>query len=128
MGMVRKSATRFTKKTARLQAARVGPLFVDEVGEIPLELQTKLLRVFRRGNTSGWERKPPEKVKVRIIAATNRKLAQEVEAGRFLQDLYYRLNVFPIEVAPPRNRKEDITLLATPFMSHVLKKRCYIQK
>jgi transcriptional regulator with GAF, ATPase, and Fis domain len=61
-------------------------------------------------------------VNVRIIAATNRKLAQEVETRRFRQDLYYRLNVFPIEVAPLRNRKEDIPLLANTFMAHVRKK------
>ena len=109
-------------RAGRFQAADGGTLFLDEVGEIPLEMQSKLLRVLQEGEYERVGEETTRKVNVRIIAATNRKLAQEVEARRFRQDLYYRLNVFPIEVAPLRNRKEDIPLLASMFMANVRKK------
>ena len=109
-------------RAGRFQAADGGTLFLDEVGEIPLEMQSKLLRVLQEGEYERVGEETTRKVNVRIIAATNRKLAQEVEAKRFRQDLYYRLNVFPIEVAPLRNRKEDIPLLAGTFMAQVRKK------
>jgi transcriptional regulator with GAF, ATPase, and Fis domain len=109
-------------RDGRFQAADGGTLFLDEVGEIPLEMQSKLLRVLQEGEYERVGEETTRKVNVRIIAATNRKLAQEVEARRFRQDLYYRLNVFPIEVAPLRNRKEDIPLLAATFMALVRKK------
>ena len=109
-------------RAGRFQAADGGTLFLDEVGEIPLEMQSKLLRVLQEGEYERVGEETTRKVNVRIIAATNRKLAQEVEARRFRQDLYYRLNVFPIEVAPLRNRKEDIPLLAGTFMALVRKK------
>ena len=109
-------------RAGRFQAADGGTLFLDEVGEIPLEMQSKLLRVLQEGEYERVGEETTRKVNVRIIAATNRKLAQEVEAKRFRQDLYYRLNVFPIEVAPLRNRKEDIPLLASMFMAHVRRK------
>jgi transcriptional regulator with GAF, ATPase, and Fis domain len=109
-------------RAGRFQAADGGTLFLDEVGEIPLEMQSKLLRVLQEGEYERVGEETTRKVNVRIIAATNRKLAQEVEARRFRQDLYYRLNVFPIEVAPLRNRKEDIPLLAATFMALVRKK------
>ena len=80
--------------------------FLDEVGEIPLEMRSKLLRVLQEGEYERVGEENHRKVNVRIIAGTNRKLAQEVEARRFRQDLDYRLNVFPIEVAPLRNRKK----------------------
>jgi transcriptional regulator with GAF, ATPase, and Fis domain len=109
-------------RAGRFQAADGGTLFLDEVGEIPLEMQSKLLRVLQEGEYERVGEEATRKVNVRIIAATNRKLAQEVEARRFRQDLYYRLNVFPIEVASLRNRKEDIPLLAGTFMAQVRKK------
>ncbi|MCZ6801715.1 MAG: sigma 54-interacting transcriptional regulator [Nitrospirae bacterium] len=109
-------------RAGRFQAADGGTLFLDEVGEIPLEMQSKLLRVLQEGEYERVGEETTRKVNVRIIAATNRKLAQEVEGGRFRQDLYYRLNVFPIEVAPLRNRQEDIPLLAATFMALVRKK------
>jgi transcriptional regulator with GAF, ATPase, and Fis domain len=103
-------------RIGRFEAAAGGTLFLDEIDEIPLELQSKLLRVLQ---DKCYERVGEEKtrcVDVRIVAATNRDLEKEVAAGRFRQDLYYRLNVFPIKVAPLRARKEDIALLATHFI------------
>jgi DNA-binding NtrC family response regulator len=103
-------------RAGRFEVAAGGTLFLDEVGEIPLELQSKLLRVLQE---KSYERVGEEKTRradVRIVAATNRDLKREVEAGRFRQDFYYRLNVFPLTVAPLRDRKEDIPLLATHFI------------
>jgi transcriptional regulator with GAF, ATPase, and Fis domain len=106
----------FKDRAGRFEAADGGTLFLDEVGEIPLELQSKFLRVLQEKQ---YERVGDERtrtVNVRIIAATNRNLKLDVEAGRFRQDLYYRLNVFPVEVAPLRKRKDDIPLLAAHFL------------
>jgi len=91
-------------------------LFLDEVGEIRLETQSKLLRVIQEGEFERIGEGKTRKVDVRIIAASNRDLKGEVEAGRFRQDLYYRLNVFPIEVAPLRHRVDDIPLLASRYL------------
>ncbi len=103
-------------RAGRFELANGGTLMLDEVGEIPLELQSKLLRVLQEGT---YERIGEDKTRdanVRVIAATNRDLKAEIDRGRFRQDLFYRLNVFPIEVPPLRKRKEDIPILAEVFL------------
>ena len=112
----------FQDRIGRFEAANGGTLFLDEVGEIPLDLQSKLLRVLQENQYERVGEVKTRDVDVRIIAATNNDLKKEIEAGRFRQDLYYRLNVFPLEVPPLRSRKEDIPLLAAHFVKLFVKK------
>ncbi len=105
-----------TKQVGRFELANGSTLFLDEVGELPLELQAKLLRVVQDGEFERLGSPKTIRVDVRVIAATNRDLAECVKNRSFRQDLYYRLNVFPIHVPPLRERAEDIPLLAWAFV------------
>ena len=104
-------------REGRFQLADGGTLFLDEVAEIPLELQSKLLRVLQEGQFERLGEDRTRQVSVRVIAATNRNLQREVEAGRFRQDLFFRLSVFPLKVPPLRDRLDDIPVLASSFLN-----------
>ena len=103
-------------RVGRFEAADGGTIFLDEVGEIPLSLQTKLLRVLQEGEYERLGEERTRKVDVRVIAATNKKLKEEVKNKAFRDDLFYRLNVFPIHVSPLKDRIDDIPLLASHFI------------
>jgi formate hydrogenlyase transcriptional activator len=105
-----------TQKIGRLELADQGTLFLDEVGDIPIEIQPKLLRALQEKEFERLGSTYTRKVNLRLIAATNRDLEQMVAAREFRSDLYYRLNVFPIRIPPLRERKEDISLLASYFV------------
>jgi transcriptional regulator with GAF, ATPase, and Fis domain len=121
-GHVRGAFTGATSnKIGKFQAADGGTLFLDEIGEMPIELQVKLLRalqervVFRVGDTR------PEPVDIRVLTATNRELDKEIIAGRFREDLYYRLNVVNLELPPLRDRGDDVVVVARYMLSHFSK-------
>ncbi|PYR85185.1 MAG: Fis family transcriptional regulator, partial [Acidobacteria bacterium] len=105
-----------TQKIGRLELADQGTLFLDEVGDIPIEIQPKLLRALQEREFERLGSTSTRKVNIRLIAATNRDLEQMIAAREFRSDLYYRLNVFPIRIPPLRERKEDIPLLASYFV------------
>ena len=107
-------------KIGFFEAADRGTIFLDEIGEIPLDIQVKLLHVLQNKIIYRVGSSRPVKVNVRVIAATNKNLEEEVAMGRFRQDLFYRINVFPIDIPPIRERKTDLYLL----LNQILRKIC----
>ncbi len=110
------------KKIGRFELADGGTIFLDEIGDLPLELQSKLLRVLQEGEFERLGNPHTVKVDVRVVAATNRDLKKEIEEGKFRQDLYYRLNVFPVTIPPLNRRINDIPLLARHFVDKYSRK------
>ena len=106
-------------RTGRLQLANGGTLFLDEIGEIPVSQQGKLLRALQEGEFERVGDDRTIKVDVRVVAATNRDLLAEMKAGRFREDLFYRLSVFPVEVPPLRDRLDDVAPLALHFIEEI---------
>ena len=106
-------------RTGRFELADGGTIFLDEVGEIPMELQSKLLRVLQEGQFERVGEEKTRTIDVRVVAASNRDLKSDIEARRFREDLFFRLNVFPIEAVPLRGRVDDIPLLASHFITLV---------
>lgn len=109
-------------RIGKFELANGGTIFLDEIGEMPFELQAKLLRVLQEGEFERVGGKSVIKTDVRVIAATNRQLVKEVEAGKFRSDLFFRLNVFPVTAPPLRDRLEDIPLLVKYFMEKYSKR------
>jgi transcriptional regulator with GAF, ATPase, and Fis domain len=104
-------------RAGRFESAEGGTIFLDEIGEVPLDLQSKLLSVLQEKSYERVGEDRTRRADVRIVAATNRDLKTEAGTGRFREDLYYRLNVFPIQVAPLRSRREDVPLLSQHFIN-----------
>ena len=111
-----------TQMIGRFEIADGSTLFLDEIGELPLDLQSKLLRFLEEGSFERLGSTKPRQVNVRIIAATNREIEQEIKDGKFRPDLFYRLSVFPITIPPLRERSEDIPLLVRRFVKEFQKK------
>jgi len=109
------------KRKGKFELASGGTIFLDEIGELPLDMQVKLLRVLQEKEISAVGGNLPFKVDVRIVAATNRNLEKEVAEGKFRLDLYYRLNIFPITIAPLKERKSDIPALVSFFVDKFCK-------
>ncbi len=112
------------RKEGRFERAHGGTLFLDEVGEMSPAVQVKLLRVLQDGVVERLGGTQPVQVDVRIVAATNKDLAAEVRAGRFREDLFYRLNVIAVRLPPLRERREDVPLLASAFLRRLAQKNC----
>jgi len=111
-----------TKMIGRFEIADGSTLFLDEIGELPLDLQSKLLRVLEEGNFERLGSTKTLHVNIRMIAATNRDIEQEVRDGKFRKDLFYRLNVFPIVIPPLHERPEDIPLMVWAFVKELQKR------
>ena len=111
-----------SRRLGRFEIADGATLFLDEIGELPLELQPKLLQVIQNGEFERLGSSDTKKVDVRIIAATNRNLEEEVKKGRFREDLWYRLNIFPITIPPLRDRLDDIPMLVNYFVDKISKR------
>jgi len=109
----------FERKLGKIQEAEGGTIFLDEIGEMPLDAQVKLLRLLQSGETQPIGARHPREIDVRVIAATNKSLAAEVEAGRFREDLYYRLNVVQVAIPPLRERTGDVPALARHLLSRI---------
>src|SRR3546814_1013 len=109
----------FERQVGRFIDADGGTIFLDEIGELPMDAQVKLLRVIENGEAQLIGARMPLQIDVRVIAATNRKLQEEVEAGRFREDLYYRLNVVQLTIPPLRQRNGDIPALSRHLLARI---------